>query len=507
MKKIVLNKSFFIFLVCVFVNARGHSMNKATAFQLSQISNYISLNHNYKLLSTDLLMMFDQPLLYLNDRSSMISTLKLPSNNTFIIVYTALLFGLICLCIIKQKKIKKLRALNHSLIEQNKNLQKTSKLKSQFISTASHELRTPLYGIIGLTALLIDNPSDKKRREYLDSLKFSGDYLLALINNVLQLSKIEANEVKLNLVPFDISVVIKNIVNTLHTKKDKNNNQIHVDIDPKLDTKVIGDSLRLSQILINLIGNALKFTKNGNVWIAIRVLTHSQNFYTVRFSIKDDGIGIPENKRDSIFDIFSQIENQTQENEGTGLGLAIVKKLIQLHQSRVYLKSKENCGSEFYFDLKFKRQVSEKISKTCTEMKNSSRKTSTFYPNQYKILIVDDNKINQITTRNILKNKGYICKTANNGVEALKIIKAEAFDLILMDINMPKMNGLDVTKKLRQIDLHIPIIALTAVDETNIKEKAIAMGMNDIIIKPYDIEHFLKTLIKNLVRTDYKLID
>ncbi|MEW7277444.1 response regulator [Aquimarina sp. 2201CG1-2-11] len=391
------------------------------------------------------------------------------------------------------------KKLNNDLIDKNKELisaketaEQVSTLKSQFISTVSHELRTPLYGVIGLTSLLMENPDEKKAHEYLESLKFSGDYLLALINDVLQLSKIETNEVVLEKVSFDLRKLIEGIVNSLQTKQKSNSNNVHISIDEKINSTLLGDSIRLSQILINLIGNALKFTKNGNIWVNVNCLEAKDDSYKLRFIIKDDGIGIPQNKQKTIFDNFAQVKNENQEYEGTGLGLAIVKKLIQLHNSEIYIKSEENKGSEFYFDLAYEKAIKgQEISLNTGE--NLSIGTSNFY-----ILIVDDNRINQIVTQNILKKKGYTCNIANNGMDAINLLKNEKFDLVLMDINMPEMNGLEATKVIRTFNKTVPIIALTAVEEGEIKNQALSVGMSDIIIKPYDTQQFFQTIMRNI---------
>ncbi len=393
--------------------------------------------------------------------------------------------------------------LNNVLIEKNKELitaketaEQVSTLKSQFISTVSHELRTPLYGVIGLTSLLMQNPEEKKKDEYLESLKFSGDYLLALINDVLQLSKIETNEVKLEKVSFDLTSLIEGIVNSLHSKQKDNNNDVHIDIDKKINTTLLGDSVRLSQILINLIGNSLKFTKNGNIWVKVKCLDYQKDNYKLHFSIKDDGIGIPKSKQDTIFESFAQVKNQNQEYEGTGLGLSIVKKLIHLHKSEIFINSEEGVGSEFSFELNYEKAVKEIDEQSQKE--NISIGTTNF-----NILIVDDNRINQIVTQNILKKKGYTCDLASNGMDSIDMLKKESYDLVLMDINMPEMNGLEATKVIRTFNTNIPIIALTAVEEGEIRDQALSVGMNDVIIKPYDTQQFFQTIMRNISKMKY----
>ncbi|MBW1296635.1 response regulator [Aquimarina litoralis] len=396
------------------------------------------------------------------------------------------------------------KKLNNDLIEKNKELvnaketaEQVSTLKSQFISTVSHELRTPLYGVIGLTSLLMEHPEEKKKNEYLESLKFSGDYLLALINDVLQLSKIETNEVKLEKVSFDLRSLIEGIVNSLHSKQKNNNNTVHIDIDKNIKTTLLGDSVRLSQILINLIGNALKFTHNGNIWIKVKSRESEGDSYKLRFIIKDDGIGIPKSKQATIFENFAQVKNENQEYEGTGLGLAIVKKLIHLHKSEIYIDSEEGVGSEFTFDLVYEKAVKEK------DISYQTGESISIGTTNFNILIVDDNKINQIVTQNILKKKGYTCDLASNGMKAIEMVKTNSFDLVLMDINMPEMNGLDATTVIRTFNSHIPIIALTAVEEGEIRDQALSVGMNDVIIKPYDTQQFFQTIMKNISKVKY----
>ena len=391
------------------------------------------------------------------------------------------------------------KRLNQVLIDKNKELlnaketaEQVSTLKSQFISTVSHELRTPLYGVIGLTSLLMENPETKKKNEYLESLKFSGDYLLALINDVLQLSKIETNEVKLEKVSFDIRMLVEGIANSLHTKQKSNNNKVHIEIDDAVDSSLMGDSVRLSQILINLVGNALKFTRDGNIWIKVRCLSCNAGLYNLRFIVKDDGIGIHKSKQKEIFDSFAQVKNENQEYEGTGLGLAIVRKLIHLHNSEIYIDSEVGVGSEFYFDIKYEKAIKDE------EVHLHSRETLNIGTSNFNILIVDDNKINQIVTQNILKKKGYSSDVAGNGADAIDKVKVGDYDLVLMDINMPELNGLEATKIIRTFNSQLPIIALTAVEENEIRIQASAVGMNDVIIKPYDTQQFFQTIIRNI---------
>ncbi len=398
------------------------------------------------------------------------------------------------------------RKLNQDLLEKNKELKKAketaeqvSVLKSQFVSTVSHELRTPLYGVIGLTSMLMQDHPEEKKKEYLQSLKFSGDYLLALINDVLQLSKIETNEVVLEKTSFDIRSLVEGIANSLRSRLKNNNNKAHIQIDRSIPQTLSGDSVRLSQILINLIGNALKFTKEGNVWITITHIRNFNNTHLLKFVVKDDGIGIPIDKQESIFDNFVQVKNTEQEHQGTGLGLSIVKKLIQLHNSEIHIKSKENEGTEFFFELYFEEAIQQAPALTKTPQIKTPVGTDS-----YHILIVDDNKINQMVTQNILKKNNYTFNVATNGTEAISKAKENTYDLILMDINMPGMSGLDATIEIRKFNTNVPIIALTAVEEGEVRDEALSSGMNDVIIKPYDTQQFFQTIIKNITMAKHK---
>ena len=392
------------------------------------------------------------------------------------------------------------KKLNSDLVEKNKQLfeakeaaEQLSKLKSQFVSTVSHELRTPLYGVIGLTQLLKENPDSKDRNEYLESLTFSGNYLLALINDVLQLSKIETKEVIVENAPFNLNILVNSIQKSLHNRRHKNNNKLHIEIDKNIDQIIDGDSVRLSQILINLIGNALKFTKDGNVWVKVLILEETETEYSLKYIIKDDGVGIPKDKQATIFDNFSQVKNNTSEYQGTGLGLSIVKKLIDLYNSKITIVSEEGQGSEFSFVLVTKRTKQHTVE---TPQLNKYKDIGT--TTKLNILIVDDNKINRIVTKNILDKKGYTSDVAVNGLEAIDAVKNNIYDLVLMDVNMPEMGGLEATENIRKFNTYTPIVALTAVEDKEMITEAKEAGMNDLIVKPYDTHIFYQTIIKNV---------
>lgn len=391
----------------------------------------------------------------------------------------------------RNRAISKLRLKNSELQEAKEEAEQQANLKAQFFSTVSHELRTPLYGVVGLTSLLSEDFPHLRENENFKSLKFSSKYLLSLINNVLQMNKIESQGVKLESIPFNIRNLINEVVNSFSFAISQNENQVHKEIDKEIPQILIGDSVRLSQILMNLIGNAIKFTESGNIWIRIESVAKKGAKHTLKFRIEDDGIGIPKDKQTSVFDKFIQLRPIEKNYQGTGLGLSIVKRLLLLFESDIELKSEEGQGTEFSFEITFEESAELVLKETTAQ----SKATEVI---EKRILIVDDNKINRVVTKRILQGKGYECEVAEDGIEALDILRTNSFDLILMDINMPNLDGVETTKHIRKIDKRTPIIALTAVEEAQIKDRIQEAGMNDFIIKPYDMAEFHQIILKNL---------
>ncbi len=389
--------------------------------------------------------------------------------------------------------IAELKNKNRQYKDAKDQAEKLSLLKTRFFSTVSHEIRTPLYGVIGLTSLLLEDKSLVKHKNDLKSLKFSADYLLALINDVLQMNKMESNEVNLESVSFNLRDLLKSILTSFEFTRVQNKNEIHLEVDPAIPSYLIGDSIRLSQILMNLVGNAMKFTERGNIHINIRQLEGNHDKSKVFFEIRDDGPGIPESKKKVIFEEFSQLDNSNYNYQGTGLGLPIVKRLLKLFNSQIKLDSKEGEGSTFSFAILFRVDASKKetlkLEKEFNNFEHSGRK---------KILIVDDNRINQVVTRRILEKKDFECEVAGDGESAIKIVKDGNFDLILMDVNMPGISGLEASREIRKFNQDIPILALTAVEVEEIREEIQSAGMTGIIIKPYDVQHFYQIVYKNL---------
>ncbi|WP_339710326.1 ATP-binding protein [uncultured Kriegella sp.] len=398
----------------------------------------------------------------------------------------------------RRRYIDHLKNYNEELIVAKEKAEKLSKVQTKFLSTVSHELRTPLYGVIGISTLLKEDPKLKAYEEDLESLKFSADYLLALINEVLLISKMDAEAIKLSKKPYKLDSLIHSITRSFEYSLQQSNNKLHVQIDKNIPNSLIGDPVRLSQILMNLVGNALKFTKEGNVWITLNLISVSKKgSYKTRFTIKDDGPGIPIDKQEVIFHEFTQVENANHSYKGTGLGLAIVKKLLKLYNSKIHLKSAPEHGSEFNFSINLKKN-DHQYEESDDETSKSADTDDTKLSGDKHILIVDDNKINQKITQKILDKYNVKSSLADDGKQAVEMSRLYKYDLILMDINMPKINGMEAAVMIREFDKNIPIIALTAVELDEMRVEITNSGINDIIHKPYDRSEFIKIIIKNI---------
>ncbi|TYA84107.1 ATP-binding protein [Seonamhaeicola marinus] len=392
----------------------------------------------------------------------------------------------------KKKLTKALKVRNSELeIARNEAL-KSSELKSKFISNVTHELRTPLYGVVGMTSLLLEKSNLKKKdKKRLKSLKYSGDYLLNLINDILQIGKIEAKEIKLKESSVNLKSLFENIINSFQSRIKETNNKISIEIDKEVPKYIQCDKVRLSQIIFNLFGNSIKFTKNGVISLKVKCLNKTNNNVRLLFEVEDNGIGISKDKFKTIFDVFSQLDESNFEYQGTGLGLAITKNLIELFDSKIEVDSEEGKGTVFRFEIEFAIDL-ERVDKK--EKKTISK--SLINQNNYHILVAEDNKINQVVTKNLLRKQNYSCTIVGNGKLAVEEFykNRDKYDLILMDINMPVMNGNEATEMIYEFDKDIPIIALTAADIEEVKTNFEEIGYKDIIIKPFDNYEFFQII-------------
>lgn len=431
------------------------------------------------------------------------------------VIFITLLLLVISLIVIYKSYNSKIE-LSKTLKLKNSELQlakdealKASELKSRFISNVSHELRTPLYGVVGITSLLLNEKKNLSQRDkkYLQSLKYSGDYLLNLVNDILQVNKMEAQKIELKNVSVNLESVMQRIVDSFEYRLQETNNTIKLSIDEEIPEYIKFDKVRMSQVLLNLIGNSIKFTESGIINLRIKLLNLNDEKVSLRFEIEDNGIGIPEEKFKTIFDNFSQLGNENNTNyQGTGLGLSITQNIIQLFESQIELESEVGKGTKFSFNVGFEI---DQENKTVLDL-NATKKVDLKTAKKFNILIVEDNKINQIVTKNLLVKQNYACDIVVNGLEAVEKMQApNNYDLILMDINMPIMNGNDATEAIRAFNKEIPIIALTAADIEEVKQDFDIIGFNDIITKPFDNYEFFQTIashIQNSNSCEVKLV-
>ncbi|MCK8481279.1 ATP-binding protein [Psychroserpens algicola] len=396
---------------------------------------------------------------------------------------------------IRLKSNNMLQEKNDDLIEAMKRAELASKTKANFLSTVTHELRTPLYAVTGLTNMLLEEKPNPEQIPHLKSLKFSGDYLLTFINDILQINKIEANKVELDPVLFNLKTKVENVCSALNNSALDNNIQMHYDYEKGLPETFIGDNLKISQILINLIGNSIKFTKDGDIWVRVYSISKNNNDHILRFEIEDNGIGISKEKQDNMFESFSQGSIQiNRKYGGTGLGLSIVKGLIEILKGKIYLKSELGKGTTFFFEIPL-TYAPETVE---IKKEDYSKNISKLDISNIKILIVEDNKINQMITKKILNKMNLECDIVDNGEAAVEKVKQNEYKIVLMDIHMPGISGLEATKIIRTFDKELTIFALTAVTLEDKMHEFDEAGFDDIISKPFKQEDFEKKLYEVL---------
>ena len=435
------------------------------------------------------------------EKKSQQKTLRFSKLISILSIALITILSLLSLSLYKNNKIristnKLLKEKNKELLDEKVRAERASKARAEFLSTVSHELRTPLNAINGITYLLLQEKPRANQLNYLKSLEFSGTYLLNFINDILEINRLESDKVDIENINFNLKNLMENILTSFQEFISENNINCHLQIDECLASNIKGDPTKLSQILINLLNNAIKFSKDGDVWCTIKKINECENTIKLYFEIKDNGIGISPEKQQTVFDSFSQgsIEiNRTY--GGTGLGLSIVKKILEIMGSTIHLVSETGKGSTFSFELEFEKGIANNITHEVVQPDQSLLSNK-------KVLLVEDNKINQMITQKMLEKKGISCVIIDNGEDAIENVKNNHYDLILMDVHLPGINGTEATSEIRKFDTKTTIIALTAISLNENREMLLSYGMNEVITKPFEPEHFYAVITAYLTNTE-----
>jgi len=391
-------------------------------------------------------------------------------------------------------QIEKRRQAEIEMTHAKEVAEKAAMARSEFLSMMSHEIRTPLNAVVGFTYLLLQGKYLPEQDEQLHLLKFSAENLLALINDILDFNKIESGKVQLEKTSYNLPKLINQVKNTNFTKAQDNGNVIRVMFDTQIPNIVIGDPLRLGQIINNLVSNAVKFTHNGTVIIEAMLLKQTNDTAEIQFTVKDNGIGIAPENQQRIFEIFTQAsESTTRQYGGSGLGLAICNGLLEIMHSRMTLESTPGKGSAFSFI------VNMGYSQHAEEISISGTKDTVTDPDLTgtRVLLVEDNHVNILVASTFLERWNTKVETAENGRLAIEKIKANQYHIVLMDLHMPEMNGYEACKEIMKMKPKLPIVALTASAMLNIRDKAFDVGMVDYVTKPFEPNELYEKIRKN----------
>jgi signal transduction histidine kinase len=406
---------------------------------------------------------------------------------------------------------RKLQEINTRLLEANQRANemaaeaaKASAAKSEFLANMSHEIRTPLNGIIGMTNLALDTKLTVEQNEYLETVKFSADALLTVINDILDFSKIEADKIDLEEVAFSLADCVEGALKTIAHRANEKGLELLCDIAAEVPQTVTGDPGRLRQVLLNLVGNALKFTAEGEVGIRVVADAIEENSSILHFIVFDSGVGIAPEKLEMIFDSFTQADvSTTRQFGGTGLGLTISRRLVQLMGGQMWVESELGAGSRFHFTLRLITEVNNAAvtrSPTSPVMQVLPLPLTTPLSMPDKsdrlrglhILLAEDNRVNQMVAQRSLEKRGHQVVIAGTGEEALEALAQRSFDLVLMDVHMPGIDGIEATKAIREKEkstgLHQPVVAMTALAMTGDRERCLAAGMDGYLSKPIDLQ-------------------
>jgi CheY-like chemotaxis protein/nitrogen-specific signal transduction histidine kinase len=394
-------------------------------------------------------------------------------------------------CIVRDISDKK--QIQSELIKARQSAENAKQLQEQFLANMSHEIRTPMNGIQGMTNLLLETILDPQQKKYATIIKRSVNNLLVIINDILDFSKIQSGKLTIENIGFNIREVLLALEPMFAHRLTKKQLNLIVEIDQSIPIFLTGDPYRLNQILVNLLGNAIKFTDLGKVTLSVRMIKQDMRGVQLKFSIRDTGIGIPADKLNTIFESFAQAGSDVERKYGgTGLGLSISKQLVEIQNGSIHVESKEGEGSEFSFEIPYQYAGDDEIY-SFKRLKDVDFSTLLMGK---KILIAEDNFVNQVLIEHVLQRVGIITAIVNNGNEVIaKLKQKNDYDLVLMDLQMPIMDGYKTTVYIRkQLEINIPIIAITATAMKGELEKCIEVGMTDYMSKPYEFVDLYKKI-------------
>jgi signal transduction histidine kinase len=387
--------------------------------------------------------------------------------------------------------------LEFKLQEEKEKAEAANYSKSMFLANMSHEIRTPMNGILGMTNIILDNVTDNEMKKQLEIISSSADALLSIINNILDISKLDSGKFEVEVLNFNLHKLLKDIYKLFNFSAEEKGLSLILDIPKDIPEWVIADEIKIRQVITNLVGNAIKFTPTGSITISLQLISKKENQNIISFSIVDTGVGIEKSKLEDVFDIFTQADLTTRRNfGGTGLGLSISQKLTHLMGSKITLDSEVGKGSCFKFDI-LMLTGTEEDSNSVNESFDITPKFKDLYP--LNILLVDDTKFNLVVAKSTLNKFGYMSlDMAHNGKEALDKVNENYYDLILLDCHMPVMDGFEFTKIFKDQfpNIKTKIVALTASAMEQDRKKCIEVGMDYFLSKPIDVKEVGKVLIK-----------